>query len=268
MLHSPEFAERLRSIEVLLLDIDHVLHHYCNETYGQSFFDYTVEAAKILSPKARDKTDDELNVIAWESFCESGLTIINFAKHFDDLKLIDLYQVSHQMMIANVLPNYFSADAGRRFQELEPRLKELTEQGLKLYAVTHGSTPYGEAVLGESGHNIRQHFSGVAGLDAFDNPTFRTKRHGVFHVDMIDHFGLASDTNRPRHYPHCAFVDDSEKNLPNYLGMLTVLPDGITAKACFNKKGHLAVRDVTDFFDLVLTARKVVPMPQARQAVR
>lgn len=267
MIIDPKIQEQLAGVRTWYVDIDHTIHPYCNDTYGMKFFDFSVEAMIALSPKALQYGRDKLMKMAWDSFKETGLVFVHYMREFDDFDVDEFFKRSHQMMIDNVLPNYFKnnfdVDRARKINE---QLEMLRGYGLEFIATTHGSEKYARYILGHNsdnfdGYNVAHHFNHIVGLDSFGHlrqlsrdGTVFTKRHAKYHINTIERT-LPPHDGRYGGLSSYGIIDDSPSNIDapfNRLGMVTVQPNVKVNVIETDDHGHIRTPDLTDILDVMI----------------
>ncbi len=213
-------SDGLKNLEVLLIDIDHVVHHY-DATYAREFSTATVQSFLELHPDKADRYDfDDLVEKAVQSYCDHGRTTAWFTRHFK-IDEMELYQHHHDAMCeeGGFIAQQFQSGAIKIAPELPSLIQKVKDKGVKVIFVTNGTQGYGEMVLGERGHGIAHLADGVYGIDSVDNPYLYDKRHGVFIADILEKTNLKKEISElPKgdtvmNYSHIGMLDDTNRNL-------------------------------------------------------
>lgn len=268
-----QLQSALRKIDTLILDIDHVLHHY-DDQYARAFSTATAASFWKLYPNLQ-QTETHMHWIDFsvESYMRRGKTTALFKERFPQINEMKLYVHHHDYLCkeGGFIHQEFIQGKIQIDPELAPLLETVKKTGVKIVAVTNGTQGYGEMILGvrdyNPGHRISHLFDRIMGVDSVENPHVNDKRHGIFWSDTLDSLNVLKRFNNASghgfedfDHSHIALVDDTARNLraPSKLfGMHTTLKltdhnRGQTEHACHS------VEDVKDFLKQIIEAKSTL----------
>ena len=230
-----QLQSALRKIDTLILDIDHVLHHY-DDAYARAFSIATATSFWNLYPNLQEtKTHLYWVDFAVKSYMRRGKTTALFKEHFPQIDEMKLYVDHHDCLCkeGGFIHQQFIQGKIQIDPELALLLEAVKKTDIKIVAVTNGTQGYGEMVLGERGHNISHLFDRIMGVDSVENPYVHDKRHGAFWSDTLDSMGLLQKFNNAvgqgsENFDHSniALIDDTPRNLrapSRFFGMHTTV---------------------------------------------
>ncbi len=216
-----ENLTRLSNLNVLLIDIDHVVHHY-DADYARQFSIATVESFLELHPDLAARYDfDDLVEKAVESYQKTGRTTAWFAEEFK-IDEMELYVHHHDSLCEDggYIAQQFQNGKIAIDPEIGQLISQLKDKGMTIVFVTNGTENYGRMVLGDRGHDIAKHADGIIGMDSVDNPYMLDKRHGAFINDVLDKIGLLKRFPKHVHmgmddfdHSDIGLIDDTHRNL-------------------------------------------------------
>ena len=281
-----QLQSALRKIDTLILDVDHVIHHY-DDAYARAFSTATACSFGKLYPELqqtkinyalvdREKTGTHFFWVdfAVDSYNKRGRTTALFKEQFSEIDEMKLYVHHHDYLCKKngVVHQYFQNGK----IPIDPQLPILLEQvkllGVKIVAVTNGTQGYAKMVLGARGHNIAHLFDRLMGIDSVDNPYLYDKRHGAFINDVLDELDVLKQFNHAVgadiegfDHSNVALIDDTPRNLRaprKMFNMHTTLKltdhnREQTEHACHS------VEDVKDFLNQIIEAKSQT-MPHLR----
>jgi FMN phosphatase YigB (HAD superfamily) len=268
----------LRKIDTLILDVDHVIHHYDSQ-YAQAFSVATagsfgklypeLQQTKIDHPSVeRDKTGTHFFWVdfAVDSYRMRGRATALFKEQFPEIDEMGLYVHHHDYLCkeGGFVHQYFQKGKIPIDPELPKLLEQVRGVGIKIVALTNGTQGYAEMVLGARGHNVAHFFDRIMGVDSIDNPQVNDKRHSAFIQKALQEMGVLNEFNISAH-GHVALADDTPQNLRapyKFFGMHTTLK---LTDHNRNERQHAkhAVEDVKDLLKQIIEAKSQA-MPHLR----
>ena len=270
-------SKGLKDLRVIIIDIDHVIHHYDAE-YARQFSVATAKSFLELHPELAAWYDfDGLVEKAIQSYQKTGRTTAWFADRFkiDEMKL---YRHHHDAMCeeGGYIAQQFKNGKIKADPELPNLLQQLKDIGVKIIFVTNGTQRYGEMVLGDRGHGIAHLADGIYGIDSVDNKHMNDKRNGAFITDILAKIGelklfknaIGAELEDFNHN-HIGMIDDTNRNLraPRlrfnmYTTLMVNNPQwrGVTY-------ANDMIGSFTEFLGQVITAKKTVKSPQPLRLV-
>lgn len=272
----------LRKIDTLLLDVDHVIHHYDSQ-YARAFSVATAASFGKLYPQlqqtkidhptvARDKTGTHFFWVdyAVESYCNRGRTTALFKERFPQIDEMELYVHHHDYLCkeGGIVHQYFQKGKIPIDPELPSLLEQLKQLDVKIVAVTNGTQGYAEMVLGASdynpGHRIAHLFDRIMGIDSVDNPYLHDKGHGCFIADVLDELDVLKRFNSAVSYgvgdfdhSNVSLIDDTPRNLRapyDLFGMHTTLKLNDSNRGQTENASHTS-EDLKDFLKQIIEVK-------------
>ena len=277
-----QLQSALRKIDTLILDVDHVIHHYDSQ-YARAFSIATAVSFGQLYPQwqktkidyplvKRDKTGTHFFWInfAVDSYHKRGRTTALFREKFPEIDEMGLYVHHHDYLCKEngVVHQYFQKGKIPIDPDLPHLLEQVKQSGVKIVAVTNGTQGYAEMVLGArdytSGHGIAHLFDRIMGIDSVDNPYLRDKGHGCFFADVLDELDVLKQFNNAVgnsvgdfDHSNVALIDDTPRNLRaprKMFNMHTTLKLTDTNRAQTQNASHV-VDDVKDLLEQIIKAQ-------------
>jgi FMN phosphatase YigB (HAD superfamily) len=281
-----QLQSALRKIDTLILDVDHVIHHY-DDAYARAFSTATACSFGKLYPELqqtkinyalvdREKTGTHFFWInfAVDSYHKRGRTTALFKEQFSEIDEMGLYVHHHDSLCKEngVVHQYFQKGSIPIDQNLPHLLEQVKQLGVKIVAVTNGTQGYAEMVLGMRGHNIAHLFDRLMGIDSVDNPYLYDKRHGDFINDVLDELDVLKEFNNAVgsdvdgfDHSNIALIDDTPRNLRaprKMFNMHTTLKLTDTNRDQMENASH-SVEDVKDLLNQIIEAKSQT-MPHLR----